>query len=190
MDRSDNELVASVKSGNTSCYEELVVRYQPRVFGLVRRHAKLDSEVADIVQEIFIKAYTKLASFRGDAPFEHWLMKLATRTCYDFLRKHQRSRERPLADVTEDEQRWLETIDSGQKDDSNAAAASQLVNKLLDQLSAEDQLVIRLLDLEGNTVREIFQITGWSVSLVKVRAFRARGRMRKLLEQLETEKYL
>lgn len=191
MELSDDELVAAVKNGDHASFESLIVRYQPRVFAIARKHARLQVEIEDIVQEVFIKAFRKIDSFRGDAPFEHWLMRLATRTCYDFLRKHQRNRENALADITDDEQRWMEAHQDREADDqSDLHAAQSLLQKLMSSLSPEDQMVIRLLDIENKSVKEIADLTGWSKSLVKVRAFRARGKMRKLVETLQTEKYL
>ena len=90
---TDAELIAAVLNGETASFEPLVKKYQPRVFATARRYARRESEVEDIVQEVFLKAFQKLRSFRGDAPFEHWLMRLAVRTCYDFLRAHRRNRE-------------------------------------------------------------------------------------------------
>src|SRR6478752_2838657 len=108
MDHSEGELIAAVLRGDSARFEPLVERYSPRVFATARRYARRDSEVEDIVQEVWLKAYQKLGSFRGEAPFEHWLMRLAVRTCYDFLRSHQRNREAAFSDLSEPEEDWLE----------------------------------------------------------------------------------
>ena len=126
MEAPDAEIIAAVLNGDVSAFEPLVVKYQPRVFATARRYARRESEVEDIVQEVFIKAFQKLSSFRGEAPFEHWLMRVAVRTCYDFLRKHQRNRESALAELSDEEDRWLDSVASspaGQNDDSDAARA-------------------------------------------------------------------
>jgi RNA polymerase sigma-70 factor (ECF subfamily) len=191
MEAPDAEIIAAVLNGDVSAFEPLVVKYQPRVFATARRYARRESEVEDIVQEVFIKAFQKLASFPGEAPFEHWLMRVAVRTCYDFLRKHQRNRESALAELSDEEDRWLDSVASspaGQNDDSDAARA--LVGQLLNQLSPADRMVITLLEIEEKSVKEIAALTGWSVSLVKVRAFRARAKMRKLLRKVSRGKYL
>src|SRR5580698_9337908 len=107
MEPTDAELIAAVIQGDTASFEPLIVKYQPRVFATARRYARRESEVEDIVQEVFIKAFQKLGSFRGEAPFEHWLMRLAVRTCYDFLRGHQRNREAAFSELTEPESDWL-----------------------------------------------------------------------------------
>ena len=167
------------------------LKYQPRVFATARRYARRESEVEDIVQEVFIKAFQKLAGFRGEAPFEHWLMRLAVRTCYDFLRAHQRSRETAFTELSKPETDWLDqyVVEPGSADE-NAEAARQLIERILSRLSPSARLVITLLEIEERTVKEIAELTGWSVPLVKVRAFRARAEMRKILEKITKEKYL
>lgn len=188
---SEAELIAAVLQGDSGSFEPLVKRYSPRLFGTARRYARRQSEVEDIVQEIWTKAYQKLATFRGDAPFEHWLMKLAVRTCYDFLRVHQRNRETSFTELTESEEDWLERfVDSPDDADENASAARSLVYKLMEKLNAEGRMIITLLEIEERSVKEISQLTGWSVALVKVRAFRARAEMRKHLSKLHLDKYL
>src|SRR5689334_12870209 len=100
MERSEAEYIAAVLKGDAASFEPLVQKYSPRIFATARRYARRESEVEDIVQEIWLKAFNKLDSFRGDAPFEHWLMRLAVRTCYDFLRGHQRQRETNFSELT------------------------------------------------------------------------------------------
>ena len=191
MEPTDAELIAAVLRGDSASFEPLIQKYQPRVFATARRYARRESEVEDIVQEVFIKAFQKLNSFRGDAPFEHWLMRLAVRTCYDFLRGHQRSRETAFSELSEPEADWLDRFvvqPDGAAEDADAAR--QLVERILARLSPAGRLVITLLEIEGRSVKEIAELTGWSVPLVKVRAFRARAEMRKILKHVSKEKYL
>jgi RNA polymerase sigma-70 factor (ECF subfamily) len=191
VDRTDAELIAAVLAGDAASFEPLVKKYQPRVFATARHYARRESEVEDIVQEVFVKAFQKLKSFRGDAPFEHWLMRLAVRTCYDFLRAHQRNREIPVTDFSDQESDWLERFAADPAEAKDAAAgARELVEKLLAQLSPPARLVITLLELEDRSVKEVAALTGWSVPVVKIRAFRARAQMRKWLEKLAKGKYL
>lgn len=191
MEPTDTELIAAVLGGDSASFEPLIQKYQSRVFATARRYARRESEVEDIVQEVFIKAFQKLNSFRGDAPFEHWLMRLAVRTCYDFLRGHQRNRETAFTELSEPETDWLDrfVVDPGSASE-DSDAARQLVEKILARLSPAARLVITLLEIEGRPVKEIAVLTGWSVPLVKVRAFRARGEMRKILKGICKEKYL
>jgi RNA polymerase sigma-70 factor (ECF subfamily) len=191
MEQTDAELIAAVLGGKVESFEPLVQKYSPRVFGTARRYARRESEVEDIVQEVWTKAYQKLSSFRGDAPFEHWLMRLAVHTCYDFLRSHQRNRETTFSEISEPETDWLEKFAAAPESaDEHASAAKQLIDRVLEQLSPPARLVITLLEIEERSVKEIAEITGWSVPLVKVRAFRARSEMRKILAKMAPEKYL
>ncbi len=191
VERKDEDIVAAVRQGDTASFEELVRRYQPRVFATARRYARRESEIEDIVQEVFIKAFQKLDTYRGEAPFEHWLMRLAVRTCYDFLRVHQRNREHHFSDLSVPEQDWLERfVAEPDRAPEDAAAARTLVRRLMEMLSPKARLIITLLEIEDRSVKEISALTGWSVPLVKVRAFRARAEMRKCLQKLKREQYL
>src|SRR5688572_13371688 len=191
MDITDSELIAAVLKGDAASFEPLITKYQPRVFATARRYARRESEIEDIVQEIFLKAFTKLKSFRGEAPFEHWLMRLAVRTCYDFLRNHQRNRESSFTELTDPESDWLERFAANPENASEEAdAARQLVARALEMLPPAARLIITLLEIEDRTVKEISQLTGWSVPLVKVRAFRARSEMKKCLQKICRDKYL
>jgi RNA polymerase sigma-70 factor (ECF subfamily) len=191
MERTEAEMIAAVLKGDTASFEPLVEKYSPRIFATARRYARHESEVEDIVQQVWLKAFEKLGSFRGEAPFEHWLMRVAIRTCYDSLRAHQRNREKTFSELTEPEEDWLDRFVS-QPDaaDENAEAARQLVERVLELLSPPARLVITLQEIEGRSVKEVSKLTGWSVPLVKVRAFRARAEMRRILTKIGKEKYL
>lgn len=191
MDVNDADLIAEVLAGNTARYELLVAKYQARIFASARRYARSETEVQDLVQDIFIKAFQRLATFRGDAPFEHWLMRLAVRTCYDFLRDRKRNRETTFTDITPEDVDLLDRFIAAPGRDSDAAsAARELVHAAMSRLSAPARLVLTLLEIEERSVKEISKLTGWSVALVKVRAFRARAELRKCLERMNREKYL
>ena len=191
MERTEAELIAAVLAGDADSFEPLVQRYSPRVFATARRYARRESEVEDIAQEVWLKAFGRLRSFRGEAPFEHWLMRLTVRTCYDFLRGHRRNRESTFSDLTDPEQDWLERfVAQPEAASENADAARLLVKRVLERLSPPARLIITLLEIEDRSVKEIADLTGWSVPLVKVRAFRARREMQKVLARLPKDQYL
>jgi RNA polymerase sigma-70 factor (ECF subfamily) len=178
MDRNEAELIAAAVKGDPASFEPLVEKY-------------LEREVEDIAQEVWVKAFQKLGSFRGEAPFEHWLMRLTVRTCYDFLRAHQRNRESAFSELSEPEDDWLERFTATPDSvDEHADAAKQLVERILAQMSPAGRLIITLLEIEDRSVKEIARLTGWSVPLVKVRAFRARAEMRRILAHIAQDKYL
>jgi RNA polymerase sigma-70 factor (ECF subfamily) len=191
MERTDAELIAAVLKGDAASFEPLVQKYSPRIFATARRYARRESEIEDIAQDIWLKAFERLESFRGEAPFEHWLMRLAVRTCYDSLRAHQRNRETTFTELSEPEQDWLDRfVSQSDAASENADAARQLIARVLEQLSPAARLVITLQEIEQRSVKEVAELTGWSVPLVKVRAFRARAEMRKVLSRIAKEKYL
>lgn len=190
-DPSDLDVIQRVREGEVDAFGILVRRYQAKLFATARRHSRREEEVQDIVQEVFAKAYQRLSSFRAEAPFEHWLMRLAIHTCYDFLRQHQRNREFHVTDLCDEERDWLES--AAQAPDTvsdHSLAAKSLVEKILEHLNPANRLVITLLEIEDRSIKEISQLTGWSTPLVKVRAFRARAEMRKILRRIAPEKYL
>src|SRR5881397_1482012 len=171
MEQSDADLIAAVLRGDPASFEPLVARYSPRLFATARRYARRESEVEDIVQEVWSKAFQKLRSFRGEAPFEHWLMRLAVRTCYDFLRGHQRNRETSFSELSEPESDWLDRyVHDNSSASESASAARELVERILSEMSPTARLIITLLEIEERSVKEIAGLTGWSIPLVKVRA--------------------
>ena len=191
MERTEAELIAAVLKGDATSFEPLIEKYSPRVFATARRYARLEREVEDIAQEVWLKAFQKLGSFRGEAPFEHWLMRLTVRTCYDFLRGHQRNREAAFSELSDSENDWLDRfVTEPDAASEKADAARQLVERILTQLSPPARLIITLLEIEERSVKEIAKLTGWSVPLVKVRAFRARAEMRKIVARMTKDKYL
>jgi len=118
-------------------------------------------------------------------------MRVAIRTCYDFLRAHQRTRESSFTDLSREEEDWLDRY-KAEPDaaDEHADAARSLVQRLMDTLSPEFRLVIQLLEIEERSVKEIHDLTGWSIPLIKVRAFRARAAMGRAVARMKPEKYL
>ena len=169
---ADERLIQSTLAGDDEAFAELVRRHKRKVFATAARFARNDHELDDICQEIFVKAYQKLNSFRGEAPFEHWVSRIAVHTCYDFLRNTRRDRENVS----------LDGVEIGAPDNVSARDAAEVLQWAMARLSADERLVITLLELEEKSVRETAELTGWSESNVKVRAYRARQALKKILE--------
>src|SRR6476469_7322032 len=127
MERTEAELIAAVLQGDAESFEPLVQKHSPRVLATVRRYARREREIEDIAQEVWLKAFQKLSCFRGEAPFEHWLMRLTVRTCYDFLRSHQRNRETSFSEISEAEGDWLERFAAQPESASENADAARLL---------------------------------------------------------------
>jgi RNA polymerase sigma-70 factor, ECF subfamily len=174
---SDEDLVTATLAGDDEAFAELTRRHKRRVFAAAARFARDDHQVDDIAQETFIRAYRHLSKFRGAAPFEHWLARITVSACYDFLRRERRVREQMSLDGAE-----LDLRDTSVDAAISAGRARELLGFALRRLSAEDQLILTLCELEERPVREVAALTGWSESNVKVRAFRARQSLKKVLE--------
>ena len=183
--RTDEELVGIVVGGDVDCFEELITRYQPRVFGMARKYFRNESDAEDVVQTIFTKTFQKLSSYKGTAPFEHWFMRLSVNACYDALRRRRNRPEHTISDMLFDDEGWHDRMGNipDASDRAGLEEARELVYTVLDQVSARARIVLTLQELEGRTIKEIAEITGWSESLVKVQAFRARKEMRAAVER-------
>lgn len=191
MDDEEGEIIRQVVEGRAELFEILIQRYQPKIFATARKYARRESEVEDIVQEIFIKAFQNLGKYRAKAPFQHWLMRIAVRTCYDFLRRHQRNREANFSEITEEDTDFLERyVNDSLPDELHADAVRTLIHDLLERLPAPLRMVITLQAIEGKSIQEIAGLTGWSIANVKVRAHRARKEMRRLFDKIDKSRYL
>lgn len=172
-DARDTRLAAG---GDREAFDRLVDRHQAAVARLLWRFTRDREDHAELVQEAFCRAWSDLPGYRGRGELLHWLRRIAVRVGYDHWRRLSRQRVDYTDRIEElaDEQRWSEAA-------ADAVVAGELVHGLLARLSHRDRLVLSLLYLEGCSVAEAAALTGWSVSLVKVQAHRARGRLRKLL---------
>ncbi len=163
----------------------LVERLYPGVIRIVRAHLPRRDAEEDLAQEIFMKMFARLDQYHGDVPLEHWVSRIAVRTCYDRLRAQQRRPELRQADLSQAEAERLErsAVVSEDPDVADAIGARETVEQLLAKLCPSDRLLITLLELEERSIAEIRAITGWNASLIKVRAFRARQKLRKEWER-------
>jgi RNA polymerase sigma-70 factor (ECF subfamily) len=173
----DEQLVEATLAGDDSAFAELAMRHKSRIFGVAARFARDAAELEDICQDVFVQAYFKLRQYRRDSPFEHWVLRITTHKCYDYLRKRRRSAATCSVDAL---------LESGYEPSAPEAPAThpdlERLYAALAQLSPKERLVITLLELEERSVQETADLTGWSLSNVKVRAFRARAALRKLME--------
>lgn len=186
---TDDELIDRILLGESDTYEYLFQRHLRRVITIAWHFFRSKETVEDITQETFAKAYFSLSSYRRGASFEQWLAKIAINNCYDELRRRKKRSEMLLTDLTEDETNWLESkLSANSFEDflggDNRQNASEIINKLLAKLSAEDKLVLTLLHAHDYSIREIAQMLDWSEAKVKIRAFRARHNLRRVFQKL------
>ena len=179
----DAELLQRIRAGATDEFAELVRRHQQRVFGMLHRYERDAQRVEDLAQETFLKAWRALERFDGRAPFEHWISRIAVRTALDHLRKEKRRQnEIALPELGDDALDWLRS--TAEKDELAAREAAEILHRALRQLSPADRVVITLQELEGRSVKEIAAVTGSSSIAVRVRAVRARAKLKRALETL------
>lgn len=188
IEPSDVELVGRVRDGDESAFEELFNRHRRRVALISSRFFRQREQIEEIVQESFTKAYFALGDFSNqqEASFAAWIARIAYNSCYDELRRTKRRHESALSDVSDEDSAWLnETLRAVETggDVEAVAVTRDLAEKLLARLSAEDRAVLVMLDAEEMSVSEIADVTGWSVSKVKVRAHRARASLRRVLKR-------
>jgi len=174
-----DDCLRRVAAADQDAARALVARCHPLVARIVRSHRPKSHGDDDLVQDVFLKMFVMLPRYevRDGRPFEHWLARLAVRTCLDALRAEKRRADRlPLS---REAQACLETLASDREPGAgDALAARELVEALLAELPPPDRLVLTLRDIEQRSTAEIAALTGWSVAGVKVRVFRARMRLR------------
>jgi RNA polymerase sigma-70 factor (ECF subfamily) len=182
----DIDLARQAQDGDESAFAEIVRRYSPRVFSTASRFFRQRSLVEEAAQEVFLKAYTQLGSFEGRGSLEGWLTRIATNTCLNILRGAKRRPELTVSDLSEEEDQWLENQApaSEQRSVEQKLVAADLADRLLSVLSPEDQQALLMIDGEQASIKEVAEATGWSESKVKVRAFRARKKIREAMERL------
>src|SRR2546430_12779474 len=178
-----------IEQGDEVAARELLRHFHPFVLKLVRAHLPRRVSEEDLVQMIFIKVFHKLNQYTGRMPLGHWISRVAVNTCLNALKAEKIRPEWRLGDFSEEIATQIEELASTEVDTAthdDAKLAKQPVTDLIAQLSPEDRLIITLLHLEEKSVEEIHALTGWSRSATKVRAFRARAKMKKMLNERET----
>jgi RNA polymerase sigma-70 factor (ECF subfamily) len=170
--------------GDTGACGELLKRHEPHIARLLWRFTRNRLDHVELVQEALVQVYLSLSNFRpGKAPFQHWVMRIATRTGYQFWKGQRRRRKmQPLENVDP------AAFPAADQLDSTAAAAA--LHDLLAQLPPPDRLVLTLMYFEQCSLREIAKRAGWNEAIVKMRAYRARKRLRKMIEESHMTEFL
>ena len=177
-----------VRAGDMASAHALIGHLHPLVRRMVRNHLPRRGSEEDLMQDVFLKLLQKLDSYeeRQGIPFEHWVSRLTVRTCLDALRAEKARPEWRMADLSDGETEWLDYLLNRQANapSDHAADAGAVVTRLLALLSPPDRLVLTLLDLEERSTQEIAQMTGWTRPMVKMRAMRARHKLRLIAREL------
>jgi RNA polymerase sigma-70 factor (ECF subfamily) len=179
-----------VRTGDEEAARRLFEHLRPLVLKVVRAHLPRRISEEDLAQTIFMKVFSNLDQYSARAPFEHWVSRIAVNTCIKALRAERARPELRRADLGEDEAHVLDLLATTSDDlgPDQSVASRELVEKLLARLSPEHRLAVNLLHLEGRSVEEVKALTGWNESVIKVRAFRARRKLRRFLDELMKER--
>lgn len=179
-------LVPAALGNDDAAARELVRRLYPLVAKIVRSHRPQRAAEEDLCQMIFIKMFQKLPQFSGAVPLEHWVSRIAVNTCLNQISAEKARPEVRRADLTEEQEAVVDNL-AATSDELGAdaqLAARDLVAYLLDRLKPAERLVIDLIYLQGKSMEDVREITGWSRPLVKVRAFRARQKLKEYLSRI------
>jgi len=185
---NEQDSLRRIEQGDEIAARELLRHFHPFVLKIVRALLPRRVSEEDLVQMIFIKIFHKLNQYTGRMPLGHWISRVAVNTCLNALKAEKIRPEWRLGDFSEEIATEIEKLASTEVDTAthdDAKLAKKLVTNLIAQLSPEDRLIITLLHLEEKSVEEIHALTGWSRSVIKVRAFRARAKMKKMLNHRE-----
>ena len=181
MDSDDAMFIARSLNGDNDAFGKLIEKYQNTIAVNMRRFSRENSVVEELVHNVFVEAFLSLKSFRSKSPFVHWLRRIAVRVGYKYW-KQQSKRQIELTNDSALKER-LEQFSSQSTTDKHDAA--ELIALLLERLAPRDRLVLTLLYWEGLSTTEAANRMGWSKTLVKVQAHRARKRLKKIFEETQ-----
>jgi RNA polymerase sigma-70 factor (ECF subfamily) len=181
----DRELVALCQKGDPQAFEALVRKYQQTVLNLAYHYIGYRNETEDVAQKIFVKIYFSLEKFDINRPFLPWLYRIAINQCYDELRKIRRQKVHLFSELTREETRDIENLISQnpviRASDEARQDMRELLYRMLNQLPDRQRLSIVLRDLEELPYAEMAKILGCSEQAARLKVFRARARLKKLI---------
>lgn len=180
----ERELVRRAQGGDPGAYEELVRIHQHRVLAVIGGILRGSEDVEDVAQQALAKAYFSIRRFDQRSAFGTWLYKIAVNECWDYLRKKKVRRLVYESDLSEEQLRKMDAMPehgyggaAPREDAGRRLEQRQLIERLLGRLEKKDQLMLVMKEVEGFSVEEIGEVLGLNVNTVKVRLFRARGRL-------------
>ncbi|HCN30515.1 MAG TPA: RNA polymerase subunit sigma-24 [Verrucomicrobiales bacterium] len=179
-------LVQRLRQHDQAAAREAVERLHPHIARIVATHRPRQEESADLIQESFLRVFSKIGQYRGLQPFPHWVARVTVNVCLTRMRHHLRRPVQLWSELGEAEQRAFEQTRQESPADADLSGARELVLRLLDSLKPKDRLLLTWLELERKSMAEVAALTGWNATLVRVRAFRARRHLRKAFEALES----
>lgn len=186
---SDESVISRIQTGDVDAFSLLLERYQGKVYSVVARHVP-EGSAAEVTHDAFVDAFRSLARFRGACSFGTWLCRIAVRRSFDFWRRHGREYDTvSIDDITDEQQYWLDmaSVAVSEAERENAAGrneAAEVLRMVMESLDPEDRMIVSLLYMDEQPVREVAASLGWPEIRVKVRAFRARKKLKRQIDHL------
>jgi RNA polymerase sigma-70 factor (ECF subfamily) len=185
----DSELVARTQGGDPSAFDELVVRYTPRLYGLIYNMTSNHEDTNDLLQDVFSKAYRSICSFRGKSSFSTWMHSISVNMTINFLKKRKRRQHPSLNDPDSSIENDPDFIAAtSQSDPLNAISIHELQKKLnaaLAKLSHDHRVVVTMFDIQGIPHSEIAKILKISEGTVRSRLFYAHRQLQNSLHEFK-----
>ena len=175
------EQLQKAQSGDDAAFNQVVLAYRKRIMGTIARLIGRPEDVEDVAQEVFLRLYYSLDQLRTPEVFEPWLYRLTVNASYDYLRKQRRRNEARMADLSEQQVMMADAAAGGKanNDEKQQMQARELLDSLLGTLSQEDQILLKLKEVEGLSLKELEKVYHVKENALKVRLFRARQRVLK-----------
>jgi RNA polymerase sigma-70 factor (ECF subfamily) len=182
-------VVERARNGDSGAFDEIVQAYRKRILGTISRLIGRPEDVEDVGQEVFLRLYYSMQQLRTPDMFEPWLYRLTVNAAYDYHRKNKRRKESRMADLSEAQVTLADAEASGAatRESQRKGLIREFVQKLLQEISEEDRLLLLLKEVEGLSLRELERIYGAKENALKVRLFRARQRVLKAFARNEEE---
>jgi RNA polymerase sigma factor (sigma-70 family) len=174
-----------VRQKDESAARALIEFLYPLVARIVHAHLPQRDEPEDLIQEVFMKVFSRIEQYRAQVPFEHWVSRVTISTCIDRLRAQKRRPAVRWSDLSEEEQAVIEKLSAEEMPECSEALGEDILRKLLAALAPAERMLIDLLEVEQKSIAEVCALTGWNSGVVRIRAFRARRKLKKLYQQLE-----
>lgn len=176
------EQIQKAQAGDDAAFNQVIVAYRKRIMGTIARLIGRPEDVEDVAQEVFLRLYYSLDQLRTPDVFEPWLYRLTVNASYDYLRKQRRRNESRMADLSEQQVMMADASAGGKAsaDQNHRTQVKELMDSLLGSLSQEDQILLKLKEVEGLSLKELEQVYRVKENALKVRLFRARQRVLKL----------
>ncbi len=185
MSIPDEDLIRKIKKGDMESFNELVRRYETKIYSVAYRFMGNHADAGDLAQETFIRMYQALPGFRGESSFSTWLYRIAANACRDELRKRQRRRSISMDELIENSPASV-PVAAGNDSPEEVLQRNETqrhVQECLNRLSDDHRLVLVMREIQGLSYEEIAEVLNCSLGTVKSRISRARNALKEKIRE-------